>query len=250
MGDATFLQKHAMTSHKSTVDEIRQRFDSESTLYTNLETGQVSAVDSTLAMALVAEAAAVTTPHAKKLLEVGCGGGNYTLKLLERLPGLSVTLLDLSQTMLDLAVPRVRSGCAGPVTAIQSDIRDVDLGRSQFDIIIASAVLHHLRTDDEWRTVFKKLHDSLNPDGSFWIFDIVESPIPEVQAIHWRRYGDYLTATGGEAFRQELYARIIEEDTPRSVPYQLDLLRAVGFSEVELLHKNTCYAAFGALKRS
>lgn len=250
MGDATFLQKHAMTSHKSTVDEIRQRFDSESTLYTNLETGQVSAVDSTLAMALVAEAAAVTTPHAKKLLEVGCGGGNYTLKLLERLPGLSVTLLDLSQTMLDLAVPRVRSGSAGPVTAIQSDIRDVDLGRSQFDIIIASAVLHHLRTDDEWRTVFKKLHDSLNPDGSFWIFDIVESPIPEVQAIHWRRYGDYLTATGGEAFRQELYARIIEEDTPRSVPYQLDLLRAVGFSEVELLHKNTCYAAFGALKRS
>ena len=53
-----------MTTQKSTVEEIRQRFDAEAGLYTNLETGQVSAVDSALAMSLVAEAAAVTTPHA------------------------------------------------------------------------------------------------------------------------------------------------------------------------------------------
>ena len=200
-------------------------------------------------MSLVAEAASVTTPHAKHVLDVGCGGGNYTLKLLERLPGLNVALVDLSQVMLDHAVPRVRSKTTGSAEAIQSDVRQLDLGQGRFDIVLASAVLHHLRTDDEWRTVFQKLHDALKPNGSFWIFDIVESPLPEVQAIHWRRYGEYLTATGGEAFREELFERIIAEDTPRSVPFQLDLLRAVGFSEVELLHKNSCYAAFGAIKR-
>ena len=110
-------------------------------------------------------------------------------------------------------------------------------------------MLHHLRTDDEWHLVFQKLYDALRPRGSFWIFDIVESPLPELQAIHWRRYGEYLMAAGGDAFREELYERIIAEDTPRSVPFQLDLLRAVGFREVELLHKNSCYAAFGAVKR-
>ena len=234
---------------KSTVEEIRQRFDAEADLYTNLETGQVSAVDSALAMRLVAEAAAVTTAHATHLLEVGCGGGNYTLKLLERMPGLHVTLVDLSTAMLELAVPRVRSKTTGAVETIQADMRDVDFGKGRFDIVLASATLHHLRTDEEWRTVFQKLHAALKPRGSFWIFDIVESPLPELQAMHWRRYGDYLTAAGGEAFREELYARIIAEDTPRSVPFQLDLLRAVGFSEVELLHKNACYAAFGAIKR-
>ncbi|MCE9529205.1 MAG: class I SAM-dependent methyltransferase [Planctomycetales bacterium] len=234
---------------KSTVEEIRQRFDAEAELYTNLETGQVSAVDSALAMSLVAEAAAVTTPHATQLLEIGCGGGNYTLKLLERLPDLNVTLVDLSQTMLDLAVPRVRSRTTGSVETIQADIRAADFGKGRFDIILASAMLHHLRGDEEWHSVFQKLHDALRPRGSFWIFDIVESPRPELQAIHWRRYGEYLTAVGGDAFRKELYARIIAEDTPRSVPYQLDLLRAVGFQEVELLHKNTCYAAFGAIKQ-
>ena len=238
-----------MMTHKSTVEEIRQRFDAETDRYTNLETGQVSAVDSLLAMNLVAEAAAVTTPHATHLLEVGCGGGNYTLKLLERMPNLNVTLVDLSEAMLDLAFPRVRPKTTGTVETIQSDVRDVEVGLGRFDIVLASAVLHHLRTDDEWRTVFQKLHDALKPRGSFWIFDIVESPLPEIQAIHWRRYGEYLTAAGGEALREELYERIIVEDTPRSVPFQLDLLRTVGFSEVELLHKNSCYAAFGAVKR-
>ena len=30
--------------------------------------------------------------------------------------------------------------------------------------------------------------------------------------------------------------------------YQADLLREVGFREVEVLHKNGCFAAFGAIK--
>jgi tRNA (cmo5U34)-methyltransferase len=31
--------------------------------------------------------------------------------------------------------------------------------------------------------------------------------------------------------------------------YQLDLLRSVGFGNVEILHKNSSFAAFGAIKR-
>jgi tRNA (cmo5U34)-methyltransferase len=238
-----------MAIAKSTVEEIRQRFDAETACYTNLETGQVATVDSPLALSLVAEAASVTTPHAHALLDVGCGGGNYTLKLLERLPGLDVTLVDLSQVMLDKALERITPMTKGSVRTIQGDIRELDLGQARFDVILASAVLHHLRTDDEWRTVFQKLHDALRPRGSIWIFDIVESPLPELHAMHWRRYGEYLSSIGGDAYRDETFDRIIKEDTPRSVPEQLDLLRAVGFSQVELLHKNSCYAAFGAVKR-
>ena len=237
-----------MTTDKSSVEEIRQRFDAEVAVYANLETGQLATVDAPLTLSLVAEAAAVTTPHAKELLDVGCGGGNYTLKLLQRLPNLNVTLVDLSQQMLDCAVSRIRPQTSGTVEAIHSDMRELELGEQRFDVIVASAVLHHLRTDDEWRSVFQKFFTALKPNGSIWIFDLIESPIPELQAIHWRRYGEYLTAVGGEAYRDELFARIIREDTPRSIVFQLDLLREVGFREVEILHKHSCYAAFGAVK--
>jgi tRNA (cmo5U34)-methyltransferase len=39
-----------------------------------------------------------------------------------------------------------------------------------------------------------------------------------------------------------------KEDTPRPLMYQLDLLRSVGFRTVEVLHKNSCFAAFGVVK--
>jgi len=60
---------------KSTVDEIRRRFDADVERFSNLDTGQSATVDAPLAMALVARAAAVTTPHARHVLDVGCGAG-------------------------------------------------------------------------------------------------------------------------------------------------------------------------------
>lgn len=238
-----------MSTPKSTVEEIRHRFDHETEIYTNLETGQLATVDAPLTMSLIAEAAAVTTPHARDYLDVGCGGGNYALKLLQRFPHLNVTLLDLSPNMLKRAQERIAPQVTGTLSVLNVDVREADFGVERFDIITASAVLHHLRETHEWHAVFRKLFEALKPHGSLWIFDIVESSVPELEAIHWRRYGEYLTSVGGESYRDELFARIIAEDTPRSVPFQLELLKNVGFSDVELLHKHSCYAAFGALKR-
>ncbi len=238
-----------MTTPKSTVEEIRQRFDGDVERFSNLETGQSATVDAPLAMNLVTEAAAATTPLAQDVLDIGCGAGNYTLKLLEQIPNLNVTLVDLSQPMLDRAVQRIQPKTTGTVKAIQSDIRQLDLGQNRFDIILAAAVLHHLRTDDEWRTVFQKFYDALRPGGSIWIFDLVESSLPGIQSLMWRRYGDYLAALKDETYRDAVFAYIAKEDTPRSVTFQLDLFRTVGFSEVEILHKNSCFAAFGAVKR-
>ena len=48
---------------KSTVDEIRQRFDADVERFSNLETGQSATVDAPLDMALIAQAAAATTPQ-------------------------------------------------------------------------------------------------------------------------------------------------------------------------------------------
>jgi tRNA (cmo5U34)-methyltransferase len=233
---------------KSTVEEIRQRFDADVERFSNLQTGQSATVDAPLAMALVAQAAAATTPHAKHVLDVGCGAGNYTLKLLESLPNLDATLIDLSQPMLDRARERVSRATAGRITTVQGDIREAKLADGQFDIILAAAVLHHLRTDQEWREVFTAFQRALRPGGSLWIFDVVESSIPTVQQLMRQRYGDYLTGLKDEAYRDHVFAYVEKEDTPRPLLFQLDMLRQVGFSQVEVLHKNVCFAAFGAVK--
>jgi tRNA (cmo5U34)-methyltransferase len=233
---------------KSTVDEIRRRFDADVERFSNLETGQSATMDAPLAMALVARAAAAVTPGARHVLDVGCGAGNYTLKLLEHLPGLDVTLVDLSRPMLDRAMERVGRATSGRVETIQGDVRRVLPADGRYDIILAAAVLHHLRTHDEWRDVFTSFHRLLNTGGSFWVFDVVESSMPAIEALMQAEYGEYLTRLKDEAYRDHVFAYVAKEDTPRPLMYQLDLLREVGFSQVDVLHKNACFAAFGALK--
>jgi tRNA (cmo5U34)-methyltransferase len=233
---------------KSTVEEIRQRFDNEVDRFSNLQTGQSATVDAPLALDLIAEAAAATNPHAKRLLDIGCGAGNYTLKLLQRLPNLDVTLIDLSRPMLDKAQERIRAVGKNSIRAIQGDMREIDLGDAAFDIIVASATLHHLRTDDQWHSMFSKLHRALVPGGALWIFDLVDYQLPNIRDMMKRRYAAYLDALKGPQYRQEVFDYVEKEDTPKPLVFQLELLRAVGFRTLEVLHMNSCFAAFGAMK--
>jgi tRNA (cmo5U34)-methyltransferase len=232
---------------KSSVEEIRRRFDADVERFSDLQTGQSATVDAPLAMALVAKAAAATTPSARHVLDVGCGAGNYTLKLLELLPNLDVTLIDLSSPMLERAAERIREATSGSITLIQGDVRAV-VPDGKFDVILAAAVLHHLRTDAEWHEVYSTLFRVLNPGGSLWVFDLIESSIPAVQELMQRQYGEYLTGLVDSSYRDHVFAYVEKEDTPRSLMFQLDLLRQVGFRHVDVLHKNVCFAAFGAVR--
>ncbi len=232
---------------KSTVEQIRERFDRDVERFSNLETGQSATIDAPIALELIARVAAAT-PFATHLLDIGCGAGNYTLKLLQYVPNLNITLVDLSKPMLDRAVERVRAATSGEVTTAQADIRDLRLGESRFDIIVAAAVFHHLREDAEWLSVFSKCYAALKPGGSMWISDLIEHPNPSIHAVMWARYGEYLTELKGSEYRDQVFAYIEQEDTPRPLLFQLNLLREVGFREVEILHKNGCFAAFGAIK--
>ena len=66
---------------KSTVEQIRARFDNDGERFSNLETGQSATIDAPLVFELISQAAAATNPGATDLLDVGCGAGNYSLKL-------------------------------------------------------------------------------------------------------------------------------------------------------------------------
>ena len=233
---------------KSTVEQIRQRFDKDVERFSNLETGQSATIDAPLVLDLIAKAAHAATPDAKRLLDIGCGAGNYTLKLAAVPSAFRDHMIDLSQGMLERARQRIAAQTPATLTLQQVDIREFASAEPQYDVVIAAAVLHHLRSEDEWRAVFEKIHRGLKPGGSFWVSDLVHHSNPAVQAMMWERYGKYLVQLKGEDYRGQVFAYIEQEDSPRPLLFQLDLLREVGFQDVEVLHKNSCFAAFGAIK--
>ncbi len=233
---------------KSSIREIKERFDNDVERFSNLETGQVATIDAKISLELLTEAAKRIKPNAQNLLDIGCGAGNYSLKMLTKIANLNCTLVDLSKPMLDKAKERVSEKTKKLVKTIQGDIREIDLKENSFDIILAGAVLHHLRDDNDWETTFRKLFSLLKPGGCLMISDLITQEIDAVNDYTWERYGDYLESVDGKDYRKKVLDYIEKEDSPRSISYQLELMKKVGFKKTEILHKNMCFGAFGGVK--
>lgn len=234
--------------NKSTIAEIKERFDKDVERFSNLDTGQLSTIDAKISLELITEASKRIVPNAQNLLDIGCGGGNYSLMMLTKIPDLDCTLVDLSKPMLDRAFERVSQKTNNKVTIIQGDIREIGLRENHFDIILAGAVLHHLRDDKDWESTFEKLFKLLRPGGCLMISDLITQDTASLTDYIWERYGDYLEGLGGKEYRQNVLAYVEKEDSPRSMNYQLELMKQVGFKKVEILHKNMCFGAFGGIK--
>ncbi len=234
---------------KSTLKEIEERFDKDVERFSNLETGQQTTLDAAFNMELITEAIARHYPSLTAVLDIGCGAGNYSVKLSQKLSHIDVTLVDLSQRMLDKAQERVEAMTDGSVKTLKGDFRSVDFDGKKFDVIIATAVLHHLRDDRDWETAFERLYSLLHDGGSIWIFDLVHQHTKALQQyIYQDLYGKYLTGLKDEDYRDHVFAYIEKEDSPRSLIYQLQLLEKVGFKKVDVLHKNLCFASFVGFK--
>lgn len=234
--------------NKSTVEEIEKKFDNEVYKYENLDKGQLSAMDSVHIMNTVSGMAGAIQPNAKELLDIGCGGGNYSLKTIAHMSGVNCTLVDLSANMLQKAKERITKATTGNVDTIQGDIKVVDLPENKFDVVIAATSLHHLREDHEWEGVFKKIYKALKPGGALFISDLVLHDHSEVNQAAWKGYWDYLEEAGGEELKTWVYEQIDKEDSPRSLNYQTNLMWDIGFENVEVLYRNSVFAAFCGIK--
>lgn len=234
---------------KSSTEEIRARFDADVDRFSNLETGQAAAIDAPLMMDLISESAVKLTPRIERVLDVGCGAGNNSLMLFQKYASaFQSDLLDLSRPMLERAETRLKKAGIREVSTWHADIRQANLPAESFDVIIAAAVLHHLRDEEDWLSTFSKIFSLLRPGGSFWVSDLVSQETSTIHELIWKRYEMYLETLGGKAYCQRVMEYIALEDSPRPLTYQLDLMREVGFTHVEVLHKNSCFAAFGGLK--
>lgn len=80
------------------------------------------------------------------------------------------------------------------------------------------------------------------------ISDLITQDTELLSNYTWELYGDYLEKVGGADYRKKVLEYVAMEDSPRSMNYQLDLMKKVGFSRVEILHKNICFGAFGGIK--
>lgn len=233
---------------KSTLEEIRHRFDQDVERFSRLETGQQALMDAPLVLELVAQSAARHLRPGQVILDLGCGAGNFTLRVLQEVSPLECHLVDLSGPMLERAQARLQSAGMTRVTTYQTDLRQLEIAPGSFDCILAGAVLHHLRDESDWETVFKRLYGWLKPGGRLYVADFIIFDAPDVQGLMVDRYGRYLESLGGPEYREKVFAYVDQEDSPRSLPFQFEMLRRAGFSGYDVLHRNGLNACYFGTK--
>ena len=120
-----------------------------------------------------------------RILELGCGTGELSFKLMKRCPSAQVVAVDYSPRMLQFAKQKIQAfGYADRWTGIEADFGNwandpttAEIGTG-FDACISSLAIHHL-TDEMKLKLFRRISTSLNPNGWFWNADPIlpESPL-------------------------------------------------------------------------
>ncbi len=74
---------------KSTVDQIKARFDQDVERFSNLETAQQAVIDASIMLELISKLAVSIKADAENMLDIGSGAGNNTISILRERPGIN-----------------------------------------------------------------------------------------------------------------------------------------------------------------
>jgi len=165
------------------------------------------------------------------VLDVGCGEGTLTRRLLERLPGARVTGLDASASMLRRARRRVGS-MTDRVDLVEGDIA---AWRSEagYGGACSNLVLHNLEPRVRARAL-ERIREALEPGAPFLWGDLIRFEDPALQEHLVQGRIRHARAAGcDEELIRWNFRKEAEEDHPLTVPQAVEAGREAGFARAD-----------------
>ncbi|MBH8572527.1 methyltransferase domain-containing protein [Nostocaceae cyanobacterium CENA369] len=193
----------------------------------------------------------------RRILELGCGTGEVSLKILNRCPDAQVIALDYSPRMLQFAQAKITAaGYQQRWIGIQADFGDwannpqeLDIS-SEFDACVSSLAIHHLQ-DEMKLKLFQRIAASLSQDGCFWNADPVLPESPALAEVYKSAREEWAAQQGTNLI--EIRAKLgtsstqghSNQDQLASLNAHLQMLATAGFKIVAVPWKYYGLAVFG-----
>lgn len=195
----------------------------------------------------------------QSILELGCGTGELSLKLLQKFPSARIVAVDYSPRMLSYARSKIEAaGYADRWTEIQADFgewaidpKTTSIGNS-FDACVSSLAIHHLK-DEMKLKLFHRIRASLNAGGAFWNADPILPESEFVGQLYQAARETWATQQGTTL--AEIRAKIgktttyghSDRDQLATLEDHLQMLSQAGFQTVAVPWKYFGLAVFGGL---
>lgn len=188
----------------------------------------------------ISTAIAETNLNSPKILDLGAGTGIFSEFILKRYPNASLTLVDISEKMLEISKMRFKN--KDNIKYIFDDYLSYNFSE-KYDIIISSLSIHHL-TDNEKFQLFKKCYSLLNDMGIFINADQFKGETPSIDDLN-KKLWKLKIENSGLSTKELLscYERI-KLDKEATLSEHFNCFKECGFDDVGCFYK---YLHFGVI---
>ena len=177
---------------------------------------------------------------AQRVLELGSGTGNLSLRLLDSLPLAALTLVDGSDEMIALVRSRIEESTdpARPrTTYLVTRFEELDFPAASFDLVVSSISLHHV---EDKAGLYARIRSLMSGGGRFCFADQIRGEPESNHRLNWERWLDFCRERGHctpdeiESLLQHAEAH----DYYTTLTEHIALLSKTGFSEIDCVWRN------------
>ncbi|MEO1428626.1 MAG: methyltransferase domain-containing protein [Cyanobacteria bacterium J06633_8] len=201
----------------------------------------------------------------RRILELGCGTGELSKKIVNRCPNAQIIAVDYSPRMIEFAKKKMIEAGYQQWSGLEVDFGEwannpekFDIG-TEFDACVSSLAIHHL-SDEMKAKLFQRIAKSLSKGGCFWNADPVLSESPILEEIY-KTVGKEWTEKQGSTI-EKVCSRLASnndavdyaasygyssQDQLATLDVQLQMLRKAGFKTVAVPWKYYKSAVFGGI---
>lgn len=181
-----------------------------------------------------------------RILDLGAGTGLLSALCAVRYPRASFVLVDVAEAMLRKAEERFADR-PGSFTTFEMDYRE-QLPAGPFEAVVSALSIHHL-SDQEKRTLFRRIHEALAPGGMFVNAEHVQGETREQERewdAWWERRARALGSNDDEiaAARERM-----TQDRCSTLTEQLRWLGEAGFVDVFSPFQEKRFAVYAGCKQ-
>jgi tRNA (cmo5U34)-methyltransferase len=194
----------------------------------------------------------------RRILELGCGTGELSLRILKHFPDAQVVAIDYSPRMLQFAQSKITAaGYQQRWTGVEADFgewanhpENFGVIGKEFNACVSSLAIHHLQDEMKFK-VFKRICNSLCEGGCFWNADPILPESPALAEVYkaireeWAaQQGTTLTEIRSKIGTTTTYGNS-SQDQLATLDAHLQMLTKAGFETVAVSWKYYGLAVFG-----
>ncbi|WP_128330510.1 trans-aconitate 2-methyltransferase [Apibacter sp. HY039] len=182
--------------------------------------------------------------NSPKILDIGAGTGLFSNFVLKKYPDARITLVDLSEKMLEIAEKRFSDS---PNVKIVCEDFTKHHFTDTYDVVISSLAIHHL-VDQDKIELYNSIYFNLNQGGIFINAEQISGSSEYFVKLYEERWKEKIENSGLTDEEINAAYERIKLDKRSPLFQQLTWLSDAGFKEVDCLYKYYDFAVIYAKK--